>query len=530
MDNNELYHYGVVGMRWGVRKDPERTRARREARAARYDKRAARYARKSSKYRAKAHRGFLRTSAHAEYLRQSDRYDYKSKKAAEKAARIRSQQSRDLEKASKNLAKAAAITQRSMSNKVWGYGDTANPGLYKNQYAVGNTLKSNRKKAYSYIDKATALDPNAKKSNDYQFVNQHWADMEKAYKDVYGRDLDSVPYNEIIDKRNMKHSGINMRDVMEFAEYLDDCGATLQHAAIRKSRSKYKGGFVNGKNTSEYNHDYYIHNKDKWKDNKKAGLDHWAHYFNNHYIDTDYYYDFKDGKVPAGHPATGSADNSHLELVNNHWVVMPNGRGRARRSSATRSLDPNEPMGTMYTLNNGKTYHYSSQNLHGTGSGGKKDPEFNERNRPHSRKRAEATASGKVFRRPEVYNPLTGEYQSYTLGRGHGNNGLTPNPTKRSSGVTRSNNSDEEREPKNRVGKYRTTNTRRKTRVVYPSSKDKKGTRYTDRNGLEWVKGSDDTWTTMRNNRVAIKTTKELKYGSPAQAAYNRLKRKVFKR
>lgn len=33
----------------------------------------------------------------------------------------------------------------------------------------------------------------------------------------------------------------------------------------RESHSKYKGGFINGKNTSAYNHDYYIHNKDKWK-------------------------------------------------------------------------------------------------------------------------------------------------------------------------------------------------------------------------------------------------------------------------
>lgn len=34
-----------------------------------------------------------------------------------------------------------------------------------------------------------------------------------------------------------------------------------------KSKSKYKGGFIKGKNTKEYNHDYYIHNKEKWKNN-----------------------------------------------------------------------------------------------------------------------------------------------------------------------------------------------------------------------------------------------------------------------
>ncbi len=31
------------------------------------------------------------------------------------------------------------------------------------------------------------------------------------------------------------------------------------------SKSKYLGGFINGKNSPAYNHDYYIHNKEKWK-------------------------------------------------------------------------------------------------------------------------------------------------------------------------------------------------------------------------------------------------------------------------
>ena len=42
-----------------------------------------------------------------------------------------------------------------------------------------------------------------------------------------------------------------------------------------KSRSKYKGGFEqkNGRpnNTRAYNHDYYIHNKDKWHDGRPVG-------------------------------------------------------------------------------------------------------------------------------------------------------------------------------------------------------------------------------------------------------------------
>ena len=37
------------------------------------------------------------------------------------------------------------------------------------------------------------------------------------------------------------------------------------------SKSKYKGGFINGKNSSEYNHDYYIKNKQKWANNATQG-------------------------------------------------------------------------------------------------------------------------------------------------------------------------------------------------------------------------------------------------------------------
>lgn len=44
----------------------------------------------------------------------------------------------------------------------------------------------------------------------------------------------------------------------------------IVHASTKKSKSKYKGGFKNGKNTSEYNHDYYMKNKDKWKKDKKV--------------------------------------------------------------------------------------------------------------------------------------------------------------------------------------------------------------------------------------------------------------------
>jgi predicted nucleotide-binding protein (sugar kinase/HSP70/actin superfamily) len=36
----------------------------------------------------------------------------------------------------------------------------------------------------------------------------------------------------------------------------------------RKNQSPYGGGFVKGKNTSEYNHNYYVKNKHRWKNKK----------------------------------------------------------------------------------------------------------------------------------------------------------------------------------------------------------------------------------------------------------------------
>ena len=55
--------------------------------------------------------------------------------------------------------------------------------------------------------------------------------------------------------------------------YHIDYSESLEHfdlGGLFKSKSKYKGGFKKGKNTKEYNHDYYIHNKDKWKKDKES--------------------------------------------------------------------------------------------------------------------------------------------------------------------------------------------------------------------------------------------------------------------
>lgn len=72
MDNNELYHYGVLGMRWGVRKSAKKIRAnaRLAKRANEYDLKSERLTRKSE--------------------RMHERYDFGSaNKAQRKASRYR---------------------------------------------------------------------------------------------------------------------------------------------------------------------------------------------------------------------------------------------------------------------------------------------------------------------------------------------------------------------------------------------------------------------------------------------------------
>lgn len=62
-------------------------------------------------------------------------------------------------------------------------------------------------------------------------------------------------------------------------------GGYLMHSG--KSKSKYKGGFVNGKNTSAYNHDYYMRNKEKWKDNEDGEDGERPNNWNDIYEDKD---------------------------------------------------------------------------------------------------------------------------------------------------------------------------------------------------------------------------------------------------
>ena len=85
--------------------------------------------------------------------------------------------------------------------------------------------------------------------------------------------------------------------------FIDDSGERLRHSANKKhaeygtknSTSSEKGTDGKKNNTSEYNHEYYEENKEKWADNKSSSSKKSS---KSH--DDDLYYD-KDGKARFGH-------------------------------------------------------------------------------------------------------------------------------------------------------------------------------------------------------------------------------------
>lgn len=94
LNPDELMHYGVLGMKWGVKKNPtkafhkaERKQLSFTEKATKYDAKAAKYKLKSTKARAG---GIFRSSNHekaAKYDTKSARYELKAAKSRKKGVK-----------------------------------------------------------------------------------------------------------------------------------------------------------------------------------------------------------------------------------------------------------------------------------------------------------------------------------------------------------------------------------------------------------------------------------------------------------
>ena len=114
-NDDELTHYGVVGMRWGVRKgNTQAAYTKASKKLAKLDAKASKYQKKADKYTVKAQTRYINRDGYAEMAKKNRRKALKNMRKAEKWYK-------QMDKAFKNTdvkltEQQAAIGRRYMQN------------------------------------------------------------------------------------------------------------------------------------------------------------------------------------------------------------------------------------------------------------------------------------------------------------------------------------------------------------------------------------------------------------------------------
>ena len=154
--DEELYHYGVLGMKWGVRRAASKISANRklENKALKYDKKATNLTKKAEKAHAEQDIGGRLNK----YAKRVAKYEKKAIRSEKRALKADTEIARDLlkKKAEKNRFKAAkAQINANRISKTTGYGAKAMELSIKSDVAAKKAAKARMKIAQNkvYIDK-----------------------------------------------------------------------------------------------------------------------------------------------------------------------------------------------------------------------------------------------------------------------------------------------------------------------------------------------------------------------------------------